>query len=101
MSGKVRGLIFLLLTIAVLVLTVPVQAAVVLTNGSFEATGVQYNPALGGLYEASGWTNLSGLNYQASSMLGSQENMPAATDGSRVLRLDSDIELPQYIGRIA
>lgn len=74
---------------------------ILLTNGNFETTGTKYNDALEGLYEASGWTNLSGLNIQACSMLGGKEYLPAATDGSRVLRLVSDGTTAANIGRIA
>lgn len=80
-------------------------ATVTLTNGSFEDTGALYNPALGGLYEPSGWANLSGLNIQASSQsvgTATVEGLPASGyTGSRFLRLDADIDNPAYIGTIA
>jgi hypothetical protein len=75
----------------------PAQAAVTLTNGSFETTGTLYLGALGGLYEASGWTNLSPItNFQASSALagnppnGEFTSTPGTATGSRFLRLVAD-----------
>ena len=51
------------------------------------------------LYEAKDWTNLSSeSNAQAASMLGGQENTPAATQGLRVLRLATD---GTDVGRVA
>lgn len=77
------------------------RATIALTNGSFESTGALYNPALGGLYQASGWTNLSGLNIQASSMLGGQElTNPVGVTGTRILRLVSDNPHPGNTGMI-
>lgn len=65
------------------------QAAIVLTNGSFEAIGSQYSA---GMYQATGWTNLSGLNIQASSAVKGFENTNAAgATGDRILRLASDV----------
>lgn len=76
----------------------PAHAAVTLTNGSFETTGALYPPSvLGGLYEASGWTNLSsGTPFQASSALaanvpnGEFTSGPGTATGSRILRLVAD-----------
>ena len=77
------------------------NGAIVLTNGSFETTGALYNGALGGLYESSGWTNLSGLNIQASSMPAGQEGTAASgATGSRILRLVSDAPDPTNTGLI-
>ncbi len=78
------------------------HASVALTNGSFESTGALYSSALGGLYEASGWTNLSGLNIQASSMPTGQEGTAGTADGSRVLRLVNDVgdQNPTNVGLI-
>ena len=76
-------------------------AAVVLTNGSFETLGALYSGALGGLNAASGWTNNSGLNIQASSMLAGQELTNAAgVTGARILRLVSDNPDPGNTGFI-
>jgi hypothetical protein len=73
------------------------QAAPLLLNGSFESIGTLYNGAIGGLYEASSWTNLTGLNFQASSAVASSEvnpEYPGAANGlsagSRYLRLVAD-----------
>jgi hypothetical protein len=73
------------------------QAAVTLTNGSFETIGTQYNPAIGGLYAATGWTNLSPtINFQASSVLAVRSSnaeftSPAGTaTGFRYMRLVND-----------
>jgi len=94
----VRGLVALLLGSAG-----DTHAAVALTNGSFESTGTLYSGALGGIYEASGWTNLSGLNIQASSMLAGQEGTAATANGTRVLRLVNDVgdQNPVNVGRVA
>jgi hypothetical protein len=74
-----------------------VHAVVGLTNGSFETTGTVYLGALGGLSEASGWTNLSPItNFQASSAVAANPpngefTSPAGTaTGSRYLRLVAD-----------
>jgi hypothetical protein len=74
-----------------------VHAVVGLTNGSFETTGTVYLGALGGLSEASGWTNLSpSTNFQASSAVAANPpngefTSPAGTaTGSRYLRLVAD-----------
>jgi len=76
-------------------------AQVSLTNGSFEQVGQLYSPAIGGLFEASGWTNTSGLNIQASSALAGVEGTPAAAaTGARFLRLVSDNPDPQNTGTI-
>ena len=81
------------------VLTSPTNAAVVLTNGSFESTDASLNPALGGLLAASDWTNLTGnagVAFQASSALaGNPPNPeftspPGAATGARYLRLAAD-----------
>lgn len=81
------------------------HAAVTLTNGSFESIGAQYNPAIGGLYEATDWTNLSGLNIQASSAVASNGVNPEFTGGSpagsRYLRLVADVNNPANQGTIA
>ena len=75
------------------------QGAVTLTNGSFESTGTTYMGVLGGLDEASGWTNLtenSSLLIQASSALADYDfnpeftSEPGSATGSRYLRLASD-----------
>ena len=88
---------------ALLLLSQPTFAAVFLTNGSFEAIGALYDPALGGIYAAAGWTNLSGLNIQAASMQAGQEGTRSSTTGSRILRLANDEGdlVPANVGRIA
>jgi len=76
-------------------------AQVSLNSGSFEEIGQLYSPAIGGLYEASGWVNTSGLNIQASSALAGVEGTPAdAATGARFLRLVSDNPDPQNTGSI-
>ncbi len=86
------------------------DAAVTLTNGSFEATGITYLAALGDLKEASGWINLtpgSGVQFQASSALASNPPNGEFTSGSgtatgsRYLRLVSDTADPNSRGAIA
>jgi hypothetical protein len=74
------------------------HSGVTLTNGSFETTGTSYFAALGGLNEASGWTNLSPTtNFQASSAVAvnppNDEFTSAAgtATGSRYLRLVNDV----------
>lgn len=74
-------------------------AQVALTNGGFEQTGEQYSTALGGLNAATGWTNTSNLNIQASSALSGVEGTAPATD-ARFLRLVSDSPDPQNTGSI-
>ena len=65
------------------------HAAVTLNNGSFETTGTLYLAALGDLYEASGWTNLSPTtNFQASSAVA------AGMDGSAPPALRHEALLP-------
>ena len=75
----------------------PARAAVTLTNGSFETTGALYNTAIGGLNEASGWTNLSPTtNFQASSAVAANPPNAEFTSAagtatcSRYLRLAAD-----------
>ncbi len=83
------------------------RGAVALINGSFEDTGTTYNGALGGINEATGWTNLSGLTIQAASVPAS--NPPNAeftstagtATGSRLLRLVADSSSPGNRGAIA
>jgi hypothetical protein len=73
-----------------------------LTNGSFEVTSTLYSPAIGGLALPVGWTNLSGLNYQASSMLkGAEGTAASGATGSRILRLVSDLTTLYNQGCIA
>lgn len=73
------------------------EVTVTLPDGSFETTGASYTTAIGGLYEASGWTNLSPTaSIQASSAVAA--NPPNAeftstagtATGSRYLRLVAD-----------
>ena len=98
---RLRKTLGALLAIGVVCCCSPSRAAVVLTNGSYETTGTRYTTALGGLYQASGWTNLSSLSIQASSMLAGQEGTPAAgATGSRILRLVSDNPHPANTGFI-
>ena len=74
------------------------QAAVVLTNGSFETTGASL-PA--GLFSASGWLNQSGLAIQASSAAAGFELTNASgVTGARFLRLVSDFPDPANTGFI-
>ena len=84
-------------------LAIRAQGAILLTNGSFETVGSLYSPALGGIYAASAWTNLSGLTIQASSVPGAAEGTPPTTTGSRILRLvnDEGSSNPANVGRIA
>jgi hypothetical protein len=74
------------------------HAAVTLNNGSFETTVTLYLAALGDLYEASGWTNLSPTtNFQASSAVaanppnGEFTSAAGTATGSRYLRLVNDV----------
>ena len=73
------------------------EVTVTLPDGSFETTGVLYSTAIGGLYEANGWTNLSPTtNIQASSALaanppnGEFTSTAGTATGSRYLRLVAD-----------
>lgn len=77
----------------------PASAQLAVKNGSFEVTGVQYSPALGGLNEATDWVNTSALPIQASSALSGVEGTPPAV-GNRFLRLVSDNPNPQNTGSI-
>jgi len=82
---------------------IPPSPIIGILNGSFEEIGVKYVDWAGVLYEAKDWTNLSSeSNAQAASMLGGQENTPAATQGLRVLRLATDVtdvgRAAQYLG---
>jgi hypothetical protein len=73
-------------------------ASIILTNGSFESTGASYGS---GLFDATGWTNNSALNIQASSAPGGFEATDAGgVTGSRYLRLASDAPDPQNTGFI-
>jgi hypothetical protein len=68
-------------------------------NGSFEQIGALLLDANGGIYQPTGWINLSdGLLFQAGSQLSGQEEM-TATDGARLLRLAYDTTA--YVGRTA
>jgi hypothetical protein len=81
---------------------VAATATMRLTNGSFEIVDVQYATALGGIYHPVGWTNLSGLNIQAASVLaGSEGTTAGGATGNRLLRLVSDVTAPANLGRIA
>lgn len=93
--------IFFLSVLIVLAGPFSSRAAIILNNGSFESTGAQYDLALGGLFEATGWTNLSSLDIQASSMLAGLEgtSLLGAT-GARILRLASDEPDPLLTGFI-
>lgn len=74
------------------------QAAIVLQNGSFEATS---GALAAGLASASGWTNQSGLAIQASSApAGFESTVVGAVTGSRYLRLASDNPDPINTGFI-
>jgi PEP-CTERM motif len=74
------------------------QAAVVLTNGSFESIGGSL-PA--GLFLATGWSNQSGLAIQASSAAAGFELTNASgVTGARFLRLVSDYPDPANTGFI-
>lgn len=75
------------------------HAAVSLTNGSFESTGALYLNALGGINEATGWTNLTGnpgVLFQAGSTPASNPpnpeftSAPGSATGLRYLRLAAD-----------
>lgn len=90
------------LLIAVLsLLALPGRAAITVTNGSFEDTGTEYSAVLGGLYEATGWINLSALDIQASSALAGVEGTDSTfMTGSRFLRLASDAPTPDNQGAI-
>ncbi len=82
--------------------SIPAHASVALSNGSFETTGTLYNGALGGLYEAPPWVNLStGTPIQASSVPATKppngeigafgpSPFPGVFTGSRYLRLNGD-----------
>lgn len=89
-----------LLSLGLLAVTLglPVNASIVLQNGSFESTGA----ALGsGLLAVNNWTNNSGLAIQASSAPAGFEVTPAAgVTGSRFLRLASDNPNPANTGFI-
>ncbi|MBL8209444.1 MAG: PEP-CTERM sorting domain-containing protein [Bryobacterales bacterium] len=74
------------------------EAAVVLVNGSFETIGASLGS---GLFEATGWTNLSSLPIQASSApSGFEATSAAGVTGSRYLRLASDNPDPSNTGFI-
>jgi hypothetical protein len=95
---------------AVLLLLQPAlssRAAVSLANGSFETIGTTYNAALGGLNDSTGWTNLTGLNIQASSAVASSPpngeftSAAGSATGARYLRLVADESNPANRGAIA
>lgn len=66
----------------------PVNASVILTNGSFETIGDYISS---GLFEIVGWDSLSGLNLQNSSApIGFEGTPTVPTVGERFLRLASD-----------
>jgi len=72
------------------------SANIILTNGSFESTVTPYGF---GLFDATGWTNNSGLIYQASSApAGFEGTNVGGVTGSRYLRLISDAPDPQNTG---
>jgi hypothetical protein len=84
---------------SLLALTGTAGAAVSLTNGSFETTGALTLNALGGIFEAAGWTNLTGnagVLFQAGSAVaanppnGEFTSAPGTATGSRYLRLAAD-----------
>ncbi|MCE5277304.1 MAG: DNRLRE domain-containing protein [Planctomycetaceae bacterium] len=95
------GLISAMLVLAIL----PAMAAAEpqLLNGDFESYGAAYTSTDFGewrtLRAVSNWTNLSGLNYQASSAMAGFEETPSI---SRYLRLVDDVgqTAPQNVGHI-
>ena len=80
-------------------------AGVSLVNGSFESVDAMLLNAIGGLYQPSGWVNLStasgGVNFQASSAVAANPpngefTCPAGSaTGSRVLRMCGDYPVHQ------
>jgi hypothetical protein len=103
MNSKRRSWVVGLMALGLVAFCGGARAALIVNNGSFESTtGTLYNAALGGLYEASDWQNLSQTNYSAARMTAGEEGTSAANaTGTYLLRLVSDIGNPLYTGVIA
>jgi hypothetical protein len=97
---KHYGAVFSLMTV-LFVCTPNGNATIIVTNGGFESLGTLYSGALGGIYQAVGWTNNSGLNIQAASAgAGTEGTNPLGVTGNYYLRLASDCCDPGNTGFI-
>lgn len=64
---------------------------ILLTNGDFTQLGTEFSPALGGIYQATGWINESGLDLQAAITYTGTEGTPSEGSPTTYLRLASDV----------